>query len=150
MSDCSAITIKEISINKETFFKILRLIKTHEPEIWDEVKKELSGTMDNVSTSGISNSEIATRLIKNLGSLENNYEITNINGEFFIRDKEVGSGEPFSQWIENCLEEHPGLSTKELEAKFESIRSGINKLSFQPGLKRHQKKGHERPYRYHP
>ena len=43
------VTIKEVSMNGETYFKVLRLIKKHEPEIWDEIKDTVFDSLDSAA-----------------------------------------------------------------------------------------------------
>ena len=50
------ITIERIELSADMYFKILRCIKKHEPEIWKEIKEVLIEDMDgaaaNIGTSG--------------------------------------------------------------------------------------------------
>jgi len=43
------VTISGVSMNGETYFKLLRLIKKHEPEIWDEIKDTVFDSLDSAA-----------------------------------------------------------------------------------------------------
>lgn len=43
------VTISAVSMNGEIYFKLLKLIKKHEPEIWDEIKDTVFDSLDSAA-----------------------------------------------------------------------------------------------------
>jgi hypothetical protein len=76
------VTISGVSMNGETYFKLLKLIKKNEPEIWNEIKDTVFDSLDSA--------------VANVNASKNGLHLQNVTKRFSWRSFWYG-------WIVSAL-----------------------------------------------